>query len=84
MKKKINNKWKIPTEYCSFCGKKMIYMGIKGAENFGFPFNYNDKYDYKTGKRKMRFWIACPQYSESLFKDGYKHSAHAIEDEFLV
>lgn len=79
---------KIPVEFCSYCGKKLIYKGLLGAENFGFPTLYpRDLYDKETGKRKMRYYISCPNrrtHWYSLFLEDSRHDAHAIGEEVLI
>lgn len=70
---------KIKKEYCTECGRKLEYQGLKGAENFG---RYSTAYDPNTGRRLYVGWVACPLYVKKgflgLWYDNYKHDAHAI------
>lgn len=73
----------IPTKYCSHCGAQMKYMGMLGAEKF-----YGSKYDERTGKRRLKHWIACPNIYKKRFgfldyPDYFMHDSHSFGDTVL-
>lgn len=71
-------------EYCTVCGSQMEERKPITADNFGyFSYKFHHPYDEKTGKKRMRRWIACPKYKDSLFSNNY-HNKHAIGEEYLI
>lgn len=74
---------KIPKEFCSYCGRQLIYQGMKGSEHFGPYFTRINFYDTKTGKRKMRYLVSCPKRT-AFWAINFKHDSHAFGEEVLV
>lgn len=67
--------------YCLECGEKLLYKGLRGAENFG-PFG-GHKFNRK-GKRLLNHWYECPNIYVKLFgikvwhRSCYKHTSIAL------
>lgn len=71
-------------EFCVKCGLEMVEQAPITADNFGFgTFFVSAPFDKKTGKKRMRRWIACPKYGHGWGK-SYSHDAHSIGKEYLV